>query len=78
MILKRQYWKIWGEKFPPHKSFPSGGIFSVKITVGMLMPSGMASNHLSDVNVEMMAVIKWCKAFTFHTLGRVALDISRV
>lgn len=36
----------------------SCGIFSIKIPVRILMPSRMASDHLNQVPVAMMVVIK--------------------
>lgn len=36
----------------------SRGIFSIKIPVRILMPSRMASDHLNQVPVAMMVVIK--------------------
>lgn len=36
----------------------SCGIFSIKVPVRVIMPSRIASNHLNQVTVAMMIVIK--------------------
>lgn len=41
----------------------SCGIFSIKVPVRVIMPSRIASNHLNQVTVAMMIVIKRCKTY---------------